>query len=223
MNIQVESRELDRIEYAKQQYGQHEVFVESFETADYIFDEKVAFEYKTLEDFVKSVEDGRVFEQAVRLNEKFPYPFVIIEASDSELKSYFKKIQFLRKTKKKNKPSKFYENNFYGAIASLNRIVTVIKCPTRYRCFQTMLTQAKKCLDNAPVNRKIAKTGNPAYQCLRYCIAGVGPKTTEKIVNEYHLQTITDVMNLTADKLVKINGISRTKAEQIKEQIGEVL
>ena len=145
MNIQIESRELSRIEYAKQQYKRHEIEVKYFETGDYIFNNKVAFEYKTMKDFIKSVQKGRVFDQAIRLNETFQYPFIMIEASDQELQEYYAKIHFKRKNKKPgHKPRKFYEKEFYGAIASLNRICTVIRCPTQKRCFDMMETQAKK-------------------------------------------------------------------------------
>ena len=81
---------------------------------------------------------------------------------------------------------------------------------------------SKKIIAEEPVQRKIAKTGNPAYQCLRYCIGGVGPKTTAKIITQLQLETIKDVVDLTADKLTKVNGISRSRAEQITAQINGI-
>ena len=86
-----------------------------------------------------------------------------------------------------------------------------------------MLNQAKKCLDGAPINRKVAKTGSPAYQCLRYCVRGIGPKTTEKIVNGLGLETVSDVVGLSVDDLVSVRGVSRSKAEDIMGKIGDML
>lgn len=170
---------------------------------------------------MKSVQDGRVVEQAIRLNQTYPYPFVMIQANEQELKDYINKLYFIRKARQhgKHKPQKFYEKNYYGAINSLNCYVTVLTCPTQYLAFQSMLNQAKKCLDGAPVNRKVAKTGSPAYQCLRYCVKRVGPKTAEKIVNELGLETVRDVVNVSVDDLVSVRGVSRSKAEFIKSQV----
>lgn len=221
MIVQIDDREGERIEYAKKQYTKHEIELKHLETGDFIFNNKVAFEYKTFPDFVKSVQDGRVVEQAIRLNQTYPYPFVMIQANEQELKDYINKLYFIRKAKQhgKHKPQKFYEKNYYGAINSLNCYVTVLTCPTQYLAFQSMLNQAKKCLDGAPVNRKVAKTGSPAYQCLRYCVKRVGPKTAEKIVNELGLETVRDVVNVSVEDLVSVRGVSRSKAEFIKSQV----
>lgn len=221
MIVQIDDREGERIEYAKKQYTKHEIELKHLETGDFIFNNKVAFEYKTFPDFVKSVQDGRVVEQAIRLNQTYPYPFVMIQANEQELKDYINKLYFIRKARQhgKHKPQKFYEKNYYGAINSLNCYVNVLTCPTQYLAFQSMLNQAKKCLDGAPVNRKVAKTGSPAYQCLRYCVKRVGPKTAEKIVNELGLETVRDVVNVSVEDLVSVRGVSRSKAEFIKSQV----
>lgn len=224
MDIFVDDREGERIEYAKKHYTKHNVEKKHLETGDFIFNQKVAFEYKTFNDFVKSVQEGRIVEQAIRLNQTYPYPFVMIQANEQELQNYVNKIYFIRRQRKnKSKPPKFYEKHYYGAINSLNCYVTVLTCPTRYLAFQSMLNQAKKCLDGAPINRKVAKTGSPAYNCLRYCIRGIGPKTTEKIVNGLSLETVSDVVGLSVEDLVSVKGVSRSKAEDIMGKIGDML
>ena len=223
INIQIDDREGNRIEYAKKQYKKHEIELKHLKTADFIFNKRVAFEYKTLPDFISSVQSGRVTEQAIRLNQTFDYPFIIIQGSDTELDDYINKLYFIRRIRKKNKPQKFYYKHFYHAINSLNCLVTVLRCPTEQSCFDNMLHQAMKCLDGAPVNRKVAKTGSPAYQCLRYCLKGVGPKTAENIVNSLGLVTISDVVNVSVEDLVSVRGVSRSSADLIKSQIGCLL
>ena len=213
MNILIDSREQHRIEYAKKTYKQHDIETKYLETADYIFNQEVAFEYKTLPDFINSVQSGRVFEQAIRLNQEFKYPFVMIQGSEQELDNYINKLFFMRKTKKHNKPQKFYKKNYYGAIERLNTYATVLERPTEHQAFQSMLNQAKMSLETGPVNRKVAKTGSPAYLCLRYCIRGVGPKTAEKIVNTLKLESVEDVLNVSVSDFVSVNGVSLGKAE----------
>lgn len=219
MNIQIDNREQHRIQYAKKHYKKHEIEIRQLETADYIFNNDIAFEYKTIPDFINSVQSGRIVEQAIRLNQQFKYPFVIIQGTEQELEDYLNKLYFIRKTRKKNKPQNFNKKNYYGAINSLNCYVTVITCPTQYIAFESMLNQAKKCLDDAPINRKVAKTGNVAYNCLRYCVRGVGPKTAQRIVKDFDLVGLNDVLGLTVNDLSSVKGVSKSKAEFIYNKL----
>lgn len=220
MHIKIDDREGHRIETMKKHYPPSNITITHLETADFTFNDKVAFEYKTLPDFIQSIHTGRITEQAIRLNQEFPYPFIIIQSSEKELQEHINRIYFLRRTRKgKKKPPKFYEKQYYGAINRLNCFVTVLTCPTEHLCFQSMINQARKCLDNTPINRKVAKTGNPAYQCLRYCIRGVGPKTADKIIGTLKLETIEDVTNMTINDFASVNGVSINKAKMIHRQI----
>lgn len=219
MNIKIDNREGQRIEHMKTHYNKNKITVTQLETGDFIFNDKIAFEYKTLPDFISSIHDGRLIEQAIRLNQTYPYPFIIIQAGEKELQAELNKNYFLRRTRKKNKPPAFTTKQYYGMINRLNCYVTVITCPTEAQCFESMINQAEKCLDDAPVNRKIVKTGNPAYQCLRYCIRGVGEKTARKITTGLELETIQDLTQITIEDLASIHGVSRSKAEKIYGQI----
>lgn len=219
MIIEIDDREQYRIKNAEKEYRKHDIEIKHLKTADYIFNKEVAFEYKTLPDFIHSVQSGRVVEQAIRLNKEFKYPFVIIQYNEQELDKYLNKLYFLRKTRKTGKPSKFGRINFYGAIDSLNTYVTVITRPTEHYCFQAMLNTAVKCLRQEPVNRKVVKTGNPCYNYLRYCIDGVGKKTAQKIVSELDLQNPKDVFKVSVSDLSGIRGISEEKAQVIFNNI----
>lgn len=220
MHIKIDDREGHRIETMKKHYPPSNITITHLETGDFIFNDKVAFEYKTLPDFISSIQSGRIIEQAIRLNQNYPHPFIMIQSSEKELQEHINRIYFLRRTRKgKKKPPKFYEKQYYGAINRLNCFVTVITCPTEYRCFESMINQARKCLDHAPINRKVAKTGNPAYQCLRYCIRGVGPKTADKIIGTLKLETIEDVTNMSINDFASVNGVSINKAKMIHRQI----
>lgn len=219
MIIQIDDREGKRIEYAKKQYKKHDIELKHLKTADFIFNQKVAFEYKTIPDFITSVQSGRMTEQAIRLNKEFEHPFIMIEGEDVDLGKELDKRYFLQKTRKKNKPQTFSRKQFYGAIDSLNDYVTVMQRPTMYWCFYSMLNKAQKSLDGAPVNRKVVKTGNTAYNFLRYCVGGVGKKTAEKLVNECGLKSIEDVLNVSIEELSGVKGISLNKAEVIYRNI----
>lgn len=223
MIIEIDDREnkTGRADRAKKTYRQHDTEVKHLKTGDYIFNQQVAFEYKTLPDFISSVNSGRLVEQAIRLNKEFKYPFVVIQYNEEELEAYLRKLYFLRKTRKQNKPQKFGRKNFYGAIDSLNTYVTVINRPTEHYCLQGMLNTAIKCLRQEPVNRKVVKTGNACYNYLRYCIDGVGQKTAQKIVNELDLSKPIDVFRISVEDLSGIRGISEKKATLIYNNINQ--
>ena len=68
MRLIIDSREKERVEQAKQYYTEQGLDVETNELhiGDFLFidgDKKAVFEYKTISDFVASIQDNRVFNQ----------------------------------------------------------------------------------------------------------------------------------------------------------------
>ena len=59
------------------------VNVINLEIGDFIVSEKIAFERKEHSDFVSSIIDGRIFEQAENLKNNFAKPIIIIEGSSN--------------------------------------------------------------------------------------------------------------------------------------------
>ena len=84
MKITIDSREKDRIQSATEYYTQQglEVEVKEEQISDYIFNDKVVFEFKTIPDFVSSIQSGRVFNQAINQAENYDYHYVIIQGDE---------------------------------------------------------------------------------------------------------------------------------------------
>ena len=63
-----------RLANAKQYYEDQgdTVQIKDLLIGDYLFNNQVVFEYKTLEDFIKSVQESRVFNQAIDQTQAFP-------------------------------------------------------------------------------------------------------------------------------------------------------
>src|SRR3989304_7971218 len=59
------------------------VNVINLEIGDFIVSEKIAFERKEHSDFVSTIIDGRIFEQAENLKNNFAKPIIIIEGSSN--------------------------------------------------------------------------------------------------------------------------------------------
>lgn len=216
MKIKIDSKEKGRVNSSKKFYADkgHDVSVESLEIGDYIFDDRVVFEYKRLDDFISSVSEGRVFNQAISQFENFPFHYVIIEVSDKKLNDKLKELYFKRKVV-------FSKKQYVGAIASLNSFTTVIFAPTERKCFELMETQASKCLESKYLVKKHPKsTGNIAFKVLCYCVDNVGKKRAELIVDELDLVSYRDVLNISYDDLINIRGIGDKTASEIVLELG---
>lgn len=217
MNVLIDTREADRIRPAMFYFSiKNNVSVEELATGDYIFEDgkkRAVFEYKTMTDFINSVTEGRVFNQAIDQQREFKYHFVIIEGSDQDLKT-------LCDEKYDVSGVLFTISQFYGAIARLNTFTTVLRAPTRKMAFEIMEQQATKCFDDKAIAKVFPKSeGNSAFRFLCYCCQGVGPKIAEKIVDELKLENLKDVLDLTKNDLMKINRIGESTATSILEQV----
>ena len=211
MLVQIDSREKNRIKSAKEYYEQQGLEVEicELEIGDYLFDNKVVFEFKTIQDFIASIIDNRVFNEAINQAENYDYHFIIIQGNESERA---KQIAISRN---------YCEISYYqylGAIASLNRYTTVIESysPHIQESYYRMQIQAQKCLRNKPIVKKFPrKHKNPALNWLCHDIYGINYKTAEKIVRELDLHTLTDLFILDKTELTSIEGIGDKIAEKI--------
>lgn len=218
MKIQISDKEQDRIKTATTYYTKQgcEVEVANLEIGDYIFNNQVAFEFKTVADFVASIQDNRVFNEAINQAESFDYHYVIIQGDEHArakalaMSKHFQEVTYF---------------GYLGAIASLNRYTTVIESysPHIQEAYYRMLITAKKCLQNKPIVKKFPrKHKNPAFNYLAYCVYGVSAKRAQDIVYTCHLQTMEDLMKLDANQLKKVNGIGDVLANTILAALGKL-
>ena len=216
MTVKIDSREKDRTESAKKYYESQGLEVEicELEVGDYLFDDKVCFEFKVVSDFISSIQSGRVFNQAIEMAENYNWTFVIIQGDEH---SRAKALAMSRPYQ----PISYY--GYLGAIASLNRFVTVIESYSPYinEAYYRMLITAKKALSEKPIIKKFPKKHkNPAFNYLCYCIYGINYKKAQLIVNTYNLKSLTDLLQLTMEDLTKIDGIGENTAHKILAAIG---
>ena len=217
MNVIIDTRETDRIRPAMFYFSiNNNVSVQELETGDFLFEEdekQAVFEYKTMSDFINSVTEGRVFNQAIDQQRQFKNHFVIIEGTEEERKTVTNDLYY-------STGLNFTKQQFYGAIARLNTFTTVLRVPDRKTAFEAMEQQAAKCFDGKAIAKVFPKSeGNSAFRFLCYCCQGVGPVTAEKIVDELKLENLEDVMNLTKKDLMNINRIGDATASSILEQV----
>ena len=213
--VKIDAREQSRIQSASEYFKEQglEVEVCELKVGDYLFDDKVCFEYKTVPDFIASIQDGRVFNQSIEMSESYDYNFVIIQGDEHN------RAKSLAMSRNYRRVTVF---QYLGAISSLNRYVTVIESYSPFidESYYRMMTQARKCLRNKPIVKKFPKKHkNPAFNWLCYCIYGINAKTAQKIVQECNLHTKKDLDNLTLTRLTDIDGIGEKTADNIINSI----
>ena len=215
--IKIDNREKhSRQENAKEYYTHlgDEVHIQELPFGDYIFDDQVVFEYKTLSDFVKSVQNQRVFNQAIDQSTTYKFHFVIVVSTERERRGYFNKLKHLG-----NRDLYFDNYKYIGAIARLNTFTTVIQASTEKEAFTYMRSQARKCLDNKHVVKRLeTKTNNPCFNFLMN-IKHISDVKAELIVKELELETLTDLLNVTNNDLQAIKGIGSQTAGIIMKSI----
>ena len=215
MNITIDTREQNRIETATQYYESqgHNVTIKELPIGDYIFQDKVVFEYKTIPDFITSIQDGRVFNQAINMSENYDHHYIIIQGDEhTRSRSIGMSKNYI--------PVNITQ--YLGAIASLNRFTTVIESynPIIQEAYYRMLITAKKCLQDKPIVKKFPrKHKNPAFNYLCYCIYGINSKKAKLITDTYELKSLNDLLQLTTEDLTLIEGIGEKTAKNIIEAI----
>ena len=104
----------------------------------------------------------------------------------------------------------------------MNRYTTVIETysPHIQEAYYRMLVQARKCLQDKPVVRRFPrKDKNPAMNFLSYSVYGINYKKAQLIVDTYDLHSLNDLMKLSYDDLIILEGIGKKTAKQILESI----
>jgi ERCC4-type nuclease len=215
MKVTIDAREQNRIESATKYYKEQglEVEVAELEIGDYLFNDKVCFEFKLTSDFISSIQSGRVFNQSINMAENYDHAFVMIHG---DLATRSKCIAMSRNYREVN----LFQ--YIGAISSLNRYVTVLQCysPFINESYYTMLVQAKKCLLNKPIVKKFPrKHKNSALNWLCHDVYGINYKTAKKIVDELEINTLEDLFTLEHYRLTAIDGIGDKIADKIMRSI----
>ncbi len=182
-----------------------DVQVKTMAVGDYQVSDEVIIERKTAKDFVDSITDKRLFKQANDLREEFKKPIIILEGDN------------------------FYSgflnpNAIRGSMASIALDFGISILPTR------------NAQDTAAMIKRIAireQKGDKSPICLRTerkpaniweqqlfiieSLPNIGPVNAKRLLE--YFGTVTDIINAPVEELVKVEGIGKKTAKNIRKVI----
>lgn len=224
MIIQIDSREKGRAKRAQRHYfPENNATIKTLNVGDYVFNGKVVFEYKTINDFLNSINDESVFNEATNQAKEYTYHYVIIEGDLGFTLVYnFNHIKSIRRV------WKTFENydrasieKFNGGIQRLRTFTEVIEKNTEEQCFDEMLQQATKCLEPKTyggIVRPKLRTHNPVEYLL--CgVHGVSSSKSEQIIKNLQIGSVNDLLNCFSDDFTSVPGIGVKTAKNIEKWI----
>ncbi len=177
----------------------------AMEAGDFQASERVGIERKSLEDFVASLIDGRMFEQAKRLADTYPRPVLLLEGEGD--------IYTIRKV---------HENAIHGAIASLiidYRIpVFRTKDPKETAKFIAAMAKREQIdlgKENKPRGDKQSFSVKEWQEFIVAGLPGVGGVLGKGLLKRF--KSVKGVVNASAEELTEVEKIGKKKAERIKE------
>lgn len=201
----------------------YDVSVRQLAVGDYVFDKKIAFEWKTANDMIQSIMDGRVFKQAKRMRQ-YPYSYIIVVGNVfEEIKARYSDWEnphYARYRKKGQKT--FSVNNYIGGLASLCELDKVIHVENEHQAFTLMLYMSQNILKKdkqaKAVDTPVCKMTD-AVSTFLCCIDGVSVKTALLIKNHLKIETLQDLLDISYKDLIQIKGIGKTTATKIMGEL----
>lgn len=178
----------------------------NLEVGDFILsDNRVVIERKTHSDFISSIIDGRLFEQARVMKENFSHPVIIIEGYSNR---------------------QINENAFKAAVASMiiNFHVAMINTKNPNDTARTIYWIAKKEQeeDNHSVSFKVGKKPKEMHKLQERIVSslpGINSVISKRLLE--HFGTVEKIFGAEEKELKKVNGIGKKLSTRIRKILGE--
>jgi ERCC4-related helicase len=179
------------------------VEVKQLDIGDFIVSSDVAVERKTMDDFVKSVFDGRLFKQLVNMNSKYQRPILIIQGKREELQG-------------------ISEAAFYGALAS---VVSDFRMPVFFASDERDLIEIifhiarrEQIEKKREVRVREGRKPMTLSETQRYIVSGipgVSAVLAERLLEK--MSTIENLFKAEEGELRKVEGIGDVMASRIRQ------
>jgi len=177
--------------------------LEKLETADYLLSSRCGVEFKTVEDFVNSIVDGRLLDQLKGLKRNFERPLIIIEGEED--------LYTIRKV---------HKNAIHGMLATIaiSYGIPIIQTKNSQETASLFYAIAKR--EQEETTKEYDMHGEKKPLTLKeqqeYVISslpGIGPALAKPLLKLF--RTIKNIVNADKEELEKVEKIGPKKAEDI--------
>lgn len=224
MDILIDSREKQRKIRAADFYASkgHSSTIKSLDVGDYVFSDQVVFEYKEIGDFMSSVLNESLFNEAMNQALVYPYHFVMVQGN---VRSWLDDNWKYLNSKWGNRYDKYLHSNlgkYYGALRRLRTFTCPIIVEREVQAFDEMLLQAIKCLDGkskfySNVTRPVPS--QDAVDVLLTSAKGISVKKAEAIRKHHTINTLYDLLNLTVNDFKEVEGFGEKSSNNVYDFI----
>lgn len=202
--------------------GKFKTEIRNLTVGDYLFDDRVCFEYKTASDMIGSIIDGRVFKQARRM-QQYPFSYIIVVGDVSETINSRNERNYWNKY---GKLKQFTIKQYLGAVASLSVENKILHVKNQQQAFILMEAITDKTLkDNSvkKIDKPSFKLTDPIASFLG-CIyvndtTRLSMRTAVSIREYLHLESLEDLLQVTKKDLLKVKGVGEQTADAIMKVI----
>ncbi len=182
-----------------------ELKLEQLDTADYILSSRCGVEFKTVEDFVNSIIDGRLLEQIKGLKNNFERPLVIVEG-DQDLFSV----------------RNIHPNAIRGMLATIavSYGIPVLLTRNSKETAALLLVIAKREQEETGKEFSMHADRKPIslkeqQEYMVSALPNVGGTLAKELLKKF--KTIKKIVNAKEEKLQKVGKIGEIKAKKIRE------
>ena len=186
------------------------VKVGQLKAGDFIISEDVGVERKTTDDFVNSLVDKRLFEQAQKLKQNFVRPLYIIEGNFENLFSV------------RNVDSKAILGALTSLILDWQVPLLFSRNPEETADIITNLAKREQIDNKKLVSVRSGQKPKILTEQQQYFIEGlpnIGPTAARNLLK--HFTTPKNILNASIEELKEVEGIGKILAEQIRKLLDE--
>ena len=180
------------------------IIMKQLDVGDYVLSKDVCIERKTVEDFLASMLDGRLFSQMVNLRENYEKPLILVEGNMDELFT-------LRN---------IHKNSVIGALTSIaldyNVPILNTKNARETAHYLFVIAKREQIAKDKEVAIRVGRKGLTINEQQRYVVEGlplVGPSLARNLLSEFG--SIKAIMDADEKELTKAEGLGKGKAKKI--------
>jgi len=228
MIVRIDNRESQsRIKSAEKFFKKmgYRPVVEQLSVGDYVFHDRICFEFKTASDMIGSIKDGRIFRQARNMLQ-YEYSFIIVVGSVPKQINKDNKNAYWYRNENQNR---FTVKSYIGAVARLETYSDVLVVDNQQQAFQLMDALVSKIFkDNVDVkmiDRPQSGLYNPVASYLSCIYINDSQRLSAKAalkICEFLEENQMKLLDLEVSDLMSIDGIGKKTAQAVFDAIGEL-